>query len=143
CLHDGGDGRVQRLGGTAGDSNPGLGVEPAAVKLLRLQGDLLAQFRYTGHGRILVAPFAHVPRQRLVQLGRSVEVGEALAEVDGAMPCGQLRHDGEDGGADVRQLDADLHGHVPFSVYSGSTSRATAFGSMARTSSARARSTSR
>ena len=40
----------------------------------------------------------------------SLKIGEALRQVDGAAVGGQLRHDGENGGADPGQLGVDGNG---------------------------------
>ena len=77
---------------------------PVAVAALGLGGDGLAQGRDAGHRRVLVLALAHGAVQRLDQALGHGEIGEALAQVDGAVLDGELRHHGEDGGADLGQL---------------------------------------
>jgi hypothetical protein len=77
-----------------------------------LLGDGLAQRRDAGHRRVLVVAGAHRPVQRIDQALRHREIREALPQVDRAVLGGQLRHHGEDGGADLRQFGVWLHRDV-------------------------------
>ena len=62
-----------------------------------------------GGGRVRAG--GHVVRHALRQQRRRGEIGEALREVDRAVLGGQPRHDGEDGGADMRQAGREsIHG---------------------------------
>ncbi len=93
-----------RLGRPRRDGHLAVGTHPASIELLDLLRHLLAQGRQAGHRRVLVVPGGDMPAYRLAQLRRAVEIGKALGEVDRATLGGQLRHAGEDGGADIRQL---------------------------------------
>ena len=67
---------------------------------------LLEQRRDAGHRGILVVPRPEVPRHRLAQRFRRLEVGESLAEVDRALFRREAGHHREDGRAVVRQLES-------------------------------------
>ena len=79
---DGGEDRLRRAGG---DRDLGRRVVAAAVERLDLGGDPLAQGRHAGHRRVLVQAGAHRRVDGVDQLRIAVEIGEALAEVDGAV----------------------------------------------------------
>jgi hypothetical protein len=98
------------LAAAAGHGDLGIGIDRAAVAAQRLRGDGLAQRRHAGHRRVLVAALAHRLRERVDQRRGHVEIGEALAQVDGLVLERELRHHGEDGGADLRQLRRREHG---------------------------------
>jgi hypothetical protein len=107
--HDGGDRREQRLGRAGRHRDFGIGIDLAAVELLGLARDRLAQRRHAGHRRVLVASFRHRARERIAQRGRAVEIGKALAEIDGLVLDRELAHHREDRRPDLRQLGFDLH----------------------------------
>ncbi len=77
--------------------------EGMAVERADLGCHGLAQHRHAGHGRVLVQALLHGVRHRVHQTWITVEIREALAQVDRAFLGRQRRHDGEDGGADVGQ----------------------------------------
>ena len=102
-----------RLGRAAGDGDFRFRAGGVAVAGQGLLGDGLAQGRYARHRRILVLAVAHGARQRFDQEIGHREVRKALAEVDRLMLHRHLRHHGENGGADLRQLGLRDHQRVP------------------------------
>ena len=102
-VHDGQDRRLDGLTGAGSDGDVGVRVVAMAVGSLDLGRNRPAQRRQAGHRRILVMAGAHRVGHQVDQRRVAREIGETLAQVDGAMVDGQLRHAGEHGGADVRQ----------------------------------------
>ena len=109
CAHDGGDGREQRFGGARSDRDLTLGADPAPVKALGLERNLLAQRRNADARCVLVAPFAHGPLHRFTQAHRRFVVGEALPQIHRLVLDGQLAHHGKDSGSDLGQFGLNLH----------------------------------
>ena len=70
------------------------------------------QRRNARHRRVLVQAAAHRVRHRIDQARVAVEIGKPLAQVDRAVLLRERRHDGEDGGADVRQAGDQFGGSV-------------------------------
>ena len=99
--HHGVDGVEDRFGGTAADGDFRVRIGTYAVAALGLVGDRLPQPRCAHHHRVLVGALAHRPVKRVDQPLGHREVGKALAEIDCAVLRGELRHHGEDGGADL------------------------------------------
>ena len=66
-----------------------------------VRGDRPTQLGHARPRRVLVVPRRHRIAHGLQQLRVALEIGEALAQVDRAVFGGQLRHHGEDGGADL------------------------------------------
>ncbi|MNE64671.1 hypothetical protein D3C80_1600930 [compost metagenome] len=97
-----------RLGRPRGDGHFAVGADATPIAAGDLRRHLFAQGRQAGHGRVLVMPGQHMPADRLAQRLRAVEVGKALGQVECPGFHGELRHAGEDGGADVGQF-ADDH----------------------------------
>src|SRR6185369_15654701 len=87
----------------------GVRIDAAAVELLGLQRDLLAQLEDAGHRRVLVPRRVHRRVERVTQRLRAVEIRKALAEVDRLVLDRELRHDAEDRRADLGELTLDLH----------------------------------
>ena len=112
----GGEDRLRRAGG---DGDLARRVVAMAVERLDLGGDALAQERHAGHRRVLVEAAAHRRVDGVDQRRVAVEIGEALAEIDGAVLQRQRRHHGEDGRADVRAGGSTIAG-----VRGGAASRA-------------------
>jgi hypothetical protein len=67
------------------------------VKVVDLVGNCLAQNRQTGHRRVLVVSVPHRLRHEFFQARLTIEIREALAEVDRSMLQGELRHHRENG----------------------------------------------
>src|SRR3546814_7354701 len=86
-------------------SDLGVRVRSVAVDALCLGCDRVAQRRDAGHRRVLVVAVAHRTIELIDQTPRYGKIRETLPEVDRAVFGGKLRHDGTDGGADLRQLD--------------------------------------
>ncbi|MDT4860211.1 hypothetical protein FQZ97_947570 [compost metagenome] len=99
-----------RLSGPRRDGDLAVCTDYATVAARDLRRDLLAQGRQTGHRRVLVMPRGHMPADRVAQSLRTIEIREALGQIERAGFHGELRHAGEDGGADVRQLAVDHSG---------------------------------
>ena len=83
----GGDGIEDGFGPAGGDRHFCFRVVPAAVKLLVLGRDRLAQRQDPLHRRVLVSSRPHVARDSLHQLRVAIEVGKPLREVD----CAEIR----------------------------------------------------
>jgi len=98
------DGGHQGLGGAAGDGDFRLGIVGRAVQRARLGRDGGAQRRDSRHGGVLVVARGHGGGDLRQQAGIGIEIGEALAQIDGAGFRRQPAHDGKDGDADVRQF---------------------------------------
>src|SRR6185369_5307837 len=97
-------GRRDRLGGAGGDQDLAVRVVTEAVEPLVVRCDGLAQLRYAGARRVLVAAAGQDRVGRdLGDLGRPVPVGETLAQVDGPGDQGARGHLGEDRGAEALQ----------------------------------------
>jgi hypothetical protein len=84
-MHAAQDGGGQGLGGAGGDGDLGGRIVGMAVQLADLGRDRLPQRRHARHRRILVVAGAHGLVHRIEQRRIAAEVGETLAEVDGAM----------------------------------------------------------
>jgi hypothetical protein len=106
-VHTGQHGGQDGLRGAGGDGDLAAGVVAAAVQLLDLGRHPFAQGRHAGHRRVLVVALGHGGVHVFQQLGVAREIGEPLAEVDGAHLLRQRRHHGEDGGAHLRQAASD------------------------------------
>ena len=102
-LHHRHDGVEDRLGGPAGDRDFRGRIGAVPVVGFCLGGDGLAQCGQAGHGGVLVLPLADGARQQVTERLGNVEVGKALPQVHRAGVRGELRHHGEDRGADVRE----------------------------------------
>ena len=102
--HHRGNRTEQSFRSARGHRDLGFGVHGEAVEIKNLAGDRLAQAWNPRHGRILVVAVGEVVLHPIKQLRRSVEVRIALGQVQGTLLRGQRRHDGENGGADFRQL---------------------------------------
>ena len=98
------DGIEDRLGGTAGDGDLGIHIGPPAIATRSFIGNRLAQRRDAGHHRILVVAGVHRTGQCIHQTRGYREIRKALAQIDRAMLCRQLRHHGKNRGADLRQF---------------------------------------
>ena len=96
----------QGLGGAGGDHDFGLPVDIEAVEAPVGGGDGLAQRGHAHHRRILVGAVHDRPGGDGADIVGALVVGEALAEIDGAMLGGQRRHGGEDGRAQTRKYPA-------------------------------------
>jgi hypothetical protein len=107
--NDGMDRIEDRLGGAAGDRDLAVGIGSPAIAAFGLAGDRLAQRGHAAHHRVLVVAGLHRPGQCIDQAPGHREIRKALAQVDRAVLGGQLRHHGEDGGADLRQFGLWLH----------------------------------
>ena len=108
------DGTDDGLGGAGGNRDLGRGVVVAPPKGsmpgAQFGANGIAQQRYTGHRRVLVQAALHRIRYRIDQGRVAVEIGETLAQIDGAFFGRQRGHDGEDGGADGREFGDKLRG---------------------------------
>ena len=102
-MHGGEDRRQKRLRRAGRDGDLRLRIVGAAVDRLDFARDRFAQRRDAGHRRILVVAFAHGARHSIDDPFVAIEIGEALAQVDGAAFRGERAHDREDRRADVRQ----------------------------------------
>ena len=103
-MHERGERREEAFGRAGGHRDLGDRVVAAAVQLLDLRRERLAQREHAGHRRVLVVPLAHVARDGVDQLGRRIEVGKPLRQIDRADLVGQARHDREDADAARREL---------------------------------------
>ena len=92
------DGRGDGLGGARGDQHLAVGVPAQAVAALLVLGDRLPQRQDARAGRVLVGARGDRVRGGPCDGDGAVDVGEALAEVDGAGAGGEHGHLGEDGG---------------------------------------------
>jgi hypothetical protein len=99
--------RGQRLRRARRDQHLAVRRHLQAVTPQLVRGDGLAQRGDAEGGRVLVVPGQHGGGDVSQQRGRRVEVGHALAEVDGPGAAGQLRHLREDG-----CLDRAAHVHT-------------------------------
>ena len=102
-----------RFGGAAGHRDFGLRAGAVAVTGQGLGGDGLAQGRNAGHRGVLVFALPHGAAQGVHQKPGDRKVRETLPQIDRLMLHGHLRHDREDGSADLRQLGLQEHGGVP------------------------------
>ena len=102
--HHRGNRAEQRFGSAGGHRDLRLGIRREAVQIKHLAGDRLAQALNPRHGRILVVAVGEVVLHPFQQIGRPVEIREALGQVQGTLFRSQRRHDGEYGGADFGQL---------------------------------------
>src|SRR5690606_31643995 len=84
-----------------------------AVQALHLRGDRLAQRHDARHGRILAVPGRDGRTHQFAELLIHGEIGAALAEADRAGFLRQLAHHRANGGAHMRELALELHGHGP------------------------------
>ena len=109
--HRGGD----RLGRAGCDEHLGVRVQVGAVPTLLVLGDRVSQDRNAGAGRVLVASAGPDRVHRGVgHGGRSVDVGEPLAEVDRPGRHREGRHLGEDRGAEPGEMgDEAVTAHGP------------------------------
>jgi hypothetical protein len=105
----GGDRIEDRLTGAGGHRDLGLWVRTMPVAAQGLVSDGFPQRRHAGHVRVLVLAFSHRAGERIAQRHRHLEIGETLPEVDRPVLGSEHAHDGEDGGADLRQLGVDPH----------------------------------
>ena len=83
------------------------GIVPSAVEQLDLPGERLAKPEDARHRRVLVVAVAHRAGDRLDELGRAVEVGKALPDIDRVELERELRHHLEDADAGGRELRLD------------------------------------
>ena len=102
-LHASQDGCQDRLGGTGGDGNFTVFAIRASVQCFYFCSKNLAQRRHAGHGWVLVVAGLHGACHGIDQRRVTVEVGETLAQVNGAMLGCQCGHGAEDGGAHLGQ----------------------------------------
>src|SRR5207237_3662200 len=86
----------------------GVRIVCRAVQFLVGRGDGLSQRRHALHRRVLVPSLAHVTRDRFDQCRIAVEIRKPLRQIDRADSRGELRHHGEDGRADARQLRGEV-----------------------------------
>ena len=107
------DGVENRFRGAAGHGDFQLRTGGMAVTGGGLGGNGLAQGRNAGHRRILVLAVTHGAAQSIHQKLGHRKVGKSLAQIDRLMLHGHLRHDREDGGADLRELGLQRHGRDP------------------------------
>ncbi len=98
------------LGAAGGDHDLAVRVDLDPVVTSLVLGDGPAQHRDPGAGRVLVGAAVERRDGGREHLGRSVLVGEALAEVEGAGADGERGHLGEDRGRDAGEAGG---GHPP------------------------------
>ena len=97
---DGEDG----LRASGGDGNLRVRIITKPIGRLHLLGEQRPQLGYTRHGRILIAVGEHLCVHEVRQPMVHRKTRKTLSQVEGAVLRGELRHDGEDGGAHVGQL---------------------------------------
>jgi len=102
-------GREDRLGGTKRHRDLELRIDAHRVTAIELGRNRLAQLRHPRHRRVLIMTLAHSLVHQFADTRIDVVIRKSLAEVHGLQLGGTLRHDGEDGGADPRQLAANAH----------------------------------
>jgi hypothetical protein len=107
----GADDRVDRtedrLGRPRGDGDFGVSADLATIERCDLDRHLLAQRRQACHRRVLVVPGHDMTRHGFAQRIRAIEIRKALGQVQRAGLARQLRHRGENGGADVGKFARD------------------------------------
>ena len=102
-MHAAQNGRGKGLRGAGRDGDFRAGIVAVAVQAGDLRGDGLAQGGGARHLRVLVVAGAHGVADQVDQGRVAIEVGKALAQVDGAMLGRQAGHAGKHGGAHERQ----------------------------------------
>ena len=110
-VHDGQQGGDDRLGGTRGDGDFGVGVVGSRMQRFNFCRHGLAQRRYPGHGWVLVVARLHGLGDAVNQRGITAEIRKALAQVDRHVLRGKPGHDREDGGADLGQPGGERGRH--------------------------------
>ena len=108
-VNHGGNGCKQRLRGAGGDGDLRCRVIVRLVKPSDLFGDPFAQGHDALHRGVLVVAVPDVFGHEFLQIRVGVEFRKALGEVDGAASVRQIRHLGEYGQPDGRQLRSDGH----------------------------------
>ena len=103
-LDHGQNGRCQRLGAAGGDHHLGHRIERKAVPAPVMGRDRLPQLREAHHRRILVVAVHHRVRRGPPDILRSGMVGKTLAEIDGVVVAGELRHRLEDRDGKIREI---------------------------------------
>ena len=98
-MHHGQDRGQDGLRGARRDGDLAVGRIVVPVQRADFGGHGLAQGQHARHGRVLVLAGLHGERHGAGQRRITVEIGEALPEVDRAMARGQCRHDGKYSGA--------------------------------------------
>src|SRR5690625_2441897 len=87
---EGEDRRGERLGGARGDQHLGVRVDGEAVVAGLVRGDGLAQLGDPAARRVLVVALVDRVHRGVLEVLGSLDVGEALAEVDRAGTGGEL-----------------------------------------------------
>ena len=103
-MHDGLHRVENRFGGARGDGYLGLRVGLITIIRRYFLGDALAQRQNPGHGRILVAAPVEPLGNEFPQPRRTIKIRIPLGKIDRPMFSRHARHDGEDRGADLREL---------------------------------------
>jgi hypothetical protein len=99
------------LGGAAGDEHLGERIVGGAVQAGLALGQRRDQLGVAHGPRVLVVALTQGAHHRVYDLRRTIEVREALGEVDGAVLLGQAGHLAEDGGAKRPELLAGKGAH--------------------------------
>ena len=76
--HQGGNGRIQGLGGARRHGHIAVGIRSVAVKLGGFIGDSFTQRRHAGHRGVLVGTLGDMKSQPLLKVARPVKIREAL-----------------------------------------------------------------
>jgi len=104
------EGRRQRLGAAGGDRDLGVGVDLEPGVAPEPGGDGLVELRHPLGAGVLVVATVHGGDSGLLDELRTVEIGEALTEVDRPVLDGERRVLGEHGLPEPVPTTGNLHG---------------------------------